>query len=53
LQPWTPDSFAALRHAVIAPTAEDGFGKVHDSLAMLHLPDWTSPGEVESAQVRS
>jgi DNA-binding transcriptional LysR family regulator len=39
LQPWTPDSFAALRHAVIAPAAEDGFGKVHDSLAMLHLPD--------------
>jgi DNA-binding transcriptional LysR family regulator len=38
-QPWTPDSFAALRHAVIAPGSEDGFGKIYDSLARLHLPD--------------
>ncbi|MBO1073689.1 LysR family transcriptional regulator [Roseomonas marmotae] len=36
-QPWTPDSFAALRHAVIAPGSEDGFGKIYDSLARLQL----------------
>lgn len=37
--PWTPEHFAALRHAVIAPGAEEGFGQVYDSLARLPLPD--------------
>ncbi|RMI17394.1 LysR family transcriptional regulator [Pseudoroseomonas wenyumeiae] len=38
-QPWTPERFATLRHAVIAPGSEDSFGRIYDSLAGLHLPD--------------
>jgi DNA-binding transcriptional LysR family regulator len=37
--PWTADRFSALRHAVIAPGSEDGFGQVYDALTRLKLPD--------------
>jgi DNA-binding transcriptional LysR family regulator len=36
---WTADRFSALRHAVIAPGSEDGFGQVYDALTKLKLPD--------------
>lgn len=36
---WTADRFSALRHAVIAPGSEDGFGHVYDVLTQLDLPD--------------
>jgi DNA-binding transcriptional LysR family regulator len=36
---WTEDRFSALRHAVIAPGSEDGFGQVYDALTKLKLPD--------------
>ncbi|MGO1079744.1 LysR family transcriptional regulator [Inquilinus sp. CA228] len=36
---WTADRFSALRHAVISPGAEDGFGQIYDALAQLNLPD--------------
>jgi DNA-binding transcriptional LysR family regulator len=35
---WNADRFAALRHAVVASPAEEGFGQVYDWLANLQLP---------------
>ncbi|WP_221938870.1 LysR family transcriptional regulator [Mycobacterium sp. KBS0706] len=36
---WTADRFLALRHAVISPGAEGGFGQIYDAIANLNLPD--------------
>ncbi|RWO82134.1 LysR family transcriptional regulator [Mesorhizobium sp.] len=36
-QEWTIETFAALRHAAIGSDSKDGFGRVHDDLANLHL----------------
>lgn len=38
-RPWREESFACLRHAVVAPCSEEGFGQVYDTLAGLDLPD--------------
>ncbi len=40
-QAWTEERFAALRHVVIAPVFEDGFGSIHDRLAKLAPADRT------------
>jgi DNA-binding transcriptional LysR family regulator len=34
---WNADRFAALRHAMIAPAAEEGFAQVYDSLSELQF----------------
>ncbi|SNB74685.1 DNA-binding transcriptional regulator, LysR family [Arboricoccus pini] len=38
-QSWGEESFASLRHAVVAPGSEEGFGQVFDALSGLALPD--------------